>query len=115
MSAANHNSANDHQGHDEHHIMPLATYYKVAGALFVLTFLTVGFHQLHEFLGPFAALIAFSIAAVKAFLVMAWFMHLKYDKLSNRIIFGAGFVFLALLFGICIMDIYTRFTVSSVL
>lgn len=111
---ANNNSTNESH-HDEHHIMPLATYYKVAGALFLLTFLTVGFHSLREYMGPFAALIAFSIAAVKAFLVMAWFMHLKYDKPSNRIIFGAGFIFLALLFVICIMDIYTRFTVSSVL
>jgi len=113
--SANHNTNQDGSGHDEHHIMPLATYYKVAGALFVLTFLTVGFHQLHEFLGPFAALIAFTIAAVKAFLVMAWFMHLKYDTLSNRIIFGAGFVFLGLLFIMSVMDIYTRLNVNSVL
>ncbi len=113
---------NTHQGthstehhHVEHHIMPLAVYYKVAGALFLLTFLTVGFHALREYMGPFAALIAFSIAAVKAFLVMAWFMHLKYENTSNRIIFGAGFIFLILLFVMSILDIYTRLSVSSVL
>lgn len=108
-------SDNHNNHHEEHHIMPLSTYYKVAGALFLLTFLTVGFHALREYMGPFSALIAFSIAAVKAFLVMAWFMHLKYDKLSNKIIFGSGFIFLALLFVICIMDIYTRLNVNSVL
>jgi cytochrome c oxidase subunit 4 len=108
-------SANQNNHHDEHHIMPLATYYKVAGALFFLTFLTVGFHAIHEYLGPFAALIAFAIAAVKAFLVMAWFMHLKYENTSNRMIFGAGFIFLLLLFTLCILDIYTRFSVGSVL
>lgn len=106
---------NKHNETHEHHVMPLAIYYKVAGALFLLTFLTVGFHAIHEYLGPFAALIAFSIAAVKAFLVMAWFMHLKYENQSNRIIFGAGFIFLGLLFVMCVLDIYSRLAVSSVL
>lgn len=107
---------NKHEGaHEDHHVMPLANYYKVATALVVLTFLTVGFHMMHETLGVFAPLIAFTIAAVKAFLVMAWFMHLKYDNIINRIIFGSGFIFLALLFGITVMDIYSRLTVNSVL
>lgn len=103
------------QNHSEHHIMPLSTYLKVAAALFILTFLTVGFHALREYLGAFAPLIAFAIAGVKAFLVMAWFMHLKYDTMMNRIIFASGFFFLLLLFIISIMDIYSRAAVSSVL
>ncbi len=101
--------------HDEHHIMPLKTYLKVAGALFLLTFLTVGAHALREHFEPFAAVIAFAIASVKAYLVMAFFMHLKYDVPSNRIIFATGFIFLALLFGICMLDIYTRIFQGSVL
>jgi cytochrome c oxidase subunit IV len=99
----------------EHHITPLNTYLKVAGALFVLTFLTIGFHAIRTYLGPFAAIIAFLIAGVKAFLVLAWFMHLKYDKPSNRIIFASGFLFLLLLFLISVMDIYSRNQVNSVL
>lgn len=109
----NHKNSIDHA--EEHHIMPLATYFKVAGALFVLTFLTVAFHAIHEYLGPFAALIAFGIAAIKAFMVMAWFMHLKYDSILNRLIFASGFIFLGLLFIMSVMDIYTRLTVNSVL
>ncbi len=108
----NHNQSSTHA---EHHIMPFATYMKVAGALFVLTFLTVGFHSLREHLGAIAPLIAFAIAAVKAFLVMAWFMHLKYENIMNRVIFATGFIFLALLFLISIIDIYSRATVNSVL
>ncbi len=106
-----------HAGHgaELHHIMPFATYMKVAGALFLLTFLTIGFHAIRAHLGPFAALIAFSIAAVKAWLVMAWFMHLKYDTPLNRLIFGTGFVFLGVLVFFCALDIYTRLSVSSVL
>ena len=98
-----------------HHITPLSTYLKVAAALFVLTFLTIGFHSIRQYLGPFAAIIAFLIAGVKAFLVLAWFMHLKYDKPSNRIIFASGFFFLLLLFLISVMDIYSRIQVNSVL
>lgn len=100
---------------NEHHITPLATYLKVAGALFALTFLTVGAHAIHVWLGPAAPLIAFAIAAVKAFLVMAWFMHLKYESIENRIIFSLGFFFLLVLFGISITDILSRHFISGVL
>jgi cytochrome c oxidase subunit 4 len=100
---------------DEHHITPLSTYLKIAGGLFLLTFLTVGAHVLREHFEPFSAVIAFTIAAIKAYLVMAWFMHLKYDVPSNRIIFATGFIFLALLFGISMLDIYTRVAQSSIL
>lgn len=101
--------------HEEHHITPLNVYLKVAGGLFLLTFLTVGAHALREHFQPFSAVIAFAIAAVKAYLVMAWFMHLKYDTLSNKIIFATGFFFLALLFGISALDIFTRVYQGSVL
>lgn len=91
-----------------HHITPMKTFLKVAFALFALTFLTIIAHQFKEHLGMFAAPIAFLIALVKAFLVMAWFMHLKYDAPLNRIIFGLGFFFLGLLFIISATDIFTR-------
>lgn len=97
------------------HITPFSTYLKIGGFLFLLTFLTVGAHALREHIQPFSALIAFSIAGVKAYLVMAWFMHLKYDKPTNRIIFASGFIFLALLLALCTLDIITRVAQSSVL
>ena len=76
--------------HTEHHITPLSTYLKIAGALFVLTFLTVGMHALRNYTSPFSPLIAFSIAGVKAYLVMAYFMHLKFEKLALLIINVCG-------------------------
>lgn len=91
-----------------HHIMPFHIYLKVAGALFALTFLTIIAYQFRFEMGALAAPIAFLIAAVKASLVMAFFMHLKYDSMMNRIIFGTGFFFLALLFAFSAMDIFTR-------
>lgn len=97
-------------GHNNssHHIMPLNVYLKVAGALFALTFLTIIAYQFREPMGAFAPVVAFLIAAVKASLVMAFFMHLKYDNMLNRVIFGTGFFFLALLFALSALDIFTR-------
>lgn len=97
------------------HITPFSTYMKVALALFALTFLTVGAHAVRQYLGPVAPLVAFAIAGVKAFLVMAWFMHLKYESLENRVIFSLGFFFLLLLFAISIIDILSRVPQASVL
>lgn len=93
---------------NEHHITPLSVYIKVAGALFFLTFLTIAVHAIRGHLGGVAPFFAFAIAAVKAYLVMAYFMHLKYDVVLNRVIFGMGFIFLALLFAITAMDIWSR-------
>jgi cytochrome c oxidase subunit 4 len=107
--------ADNHGDSQGHHITPLSVYLKVAGALFALTFLTVIAHQFHETLGGFAAPVAFLIATVKAILVILWFMHLKYDSVINRVIFGAGFFFLALLLAFSGLDIWTRVVEISTL
>lgn len=98
---------------DNHPHTPIATYFKVAAALFALTILTVVAHLMH--LGAFAAPVAFLIAAVKASLVMLWFMHLKEDNMMNRVIFGSGFFFLVLLFFFSFLDIATRVAEHSTL
>ena len=111
------NKQGDH--HDSHnseqHVTPFNVYVKVAAALFGLTFLTVGAHAIGEHLQPFTAFIAFAIATVKALLVILFFMHLKYETKINRAIFISGFIFLAILIGICFLDIYTRVIHPSVL
>ena len=102
---ANKAAAADHH-HEEHHIIPAPLLTKVLLILVALTILTVVTAQMH--LGPFAGIVAFAIAGVKAFLVMSYFMGLKYDTPSNRIIFSTGFFFLVVLFFFCILDIITR-------
>ena len=109
---ANHQHNDDSQGH---HITPMVVYLRVAGALFALTFLTVIAHHFNQQLGVLAAPVAFLIATVKAILVMLWFMHLKYDSVINRVIFGAGFFFLALLLFFSGLDIWTRVVEYSTL
>lgn len=99
--------------HEEHHIIPSALLTKVLYVLVFLTALTVLTARMH--LGAFAGLVAFAIAGVKAFLVMAYFMGLKYDSASNRWIFASGFIFLGVMFFFCILDILTRVGQSSTL
>lgn len=98
----------------EHHIIPFKMYMKVFAALIFLTFLTVVTAKGMD-LSPFNGAVAFIIAATKAALVMAIFMHLKYDAKSNSLIIFSSFVFVLLLFVFCVIDIYTRIPVSSTL
>ena len=101
------------ENHSTHHVIPAKTFGTILVVLLVLTVLTVTFHTLH--LGALAAPIAFIIATTKAALVMAYFMHLKYDSVINRIIFGVAFFFVTLLFILCSIDIFTRVPISSTL
>jgi cytochrome c oxidase subunit 4 len=107
------NSSQAHEG-GVHHVVPYSVLINVMWALLVLTVVTVITAKFVH-LGAFAALVAFAIAAVKAYLVMAYFMGLKYDAASNRFIFATGFVFLAVLLLFCVLDIATRVSQTSTL
>jgi cytochrome c oxidase subunit 4 len=113
--AAHHAHGKGAHGPGSHHITPFSVYIKVAAALFALTFLTVIAHHFNATLGPLAGPVAFLIATVKAVLVMLFFMHLKYDNNMNRIIFGAGFFFLFLLYLFSEIDLLTRIFQTSTL
>ncbi len=96
----------DHGHDDEHHLIPVPTYALVFAALIVGTVITVLVAQVD--FGAMNTVIAMLVATIKASLVLAYFMHLKYDKVLNRVIFGSGFLFLLLLFGFTAGDIFTR-------
>jgi cytochrome c oxidase subunit IV len=95
---------NSHEG--GHFVVPFHILRNVAIALLCLTVLTVATAQLH--LGWAAAPIAFLIAFIKAMMVMMYFMGLKFDVVLNRLIFGFGFFFLAVLYIFVGIDIWTR-------
>jgi cytochrome c oxidase subunit 4 len=97
----------------EHHIIPLAVYVKVFVALVCLTVVTVLAAQFD--FGAGNAVIAFLIATIKASLVLAIFMHLKYDKMLNRVIVSTAFFFLVVMFFFCILDQVTRVIQKSTL
>lgn len=96
-----------HDKHDDlYHVTPLKTYITIFVSLLVLTVVTVLASRMD--FGHLNMVIAMLIATFKASLVLLFFMHLKYDNMMNRVIFGSGFFFLLVLFGFSIFDIYTR-------
>ncbi|MCB0369030.1 MAG: cytochrome C oxidase subunit IV family protein [Bdellovibrionales bacterium] len=114
MSNSNHSNESGHS----HHIIPTAIYKRVAASLFFLTVLTVAFHYLFHNVMHGSALagpVAFIIAAVKASLVLMFFMGLKYDNNQNRFIFSLGFIFLLVLIFFSSLDIWTRAVIHSTL
>jgi cytochrome c oxidase subunit 4 len=93
--------------HGEHHISSTKTNLVIFGLLVIATGLTV-WAPSWELGSPFGPLVAFSIATFKAYLVLAYFMHLKYDVRSNTLIFFSSFIFLAILAAYVLLDVFTR-------
>ncbi len=96
-----------------HHVIPFKIYLTVFSSLLVLTLVTV-YVATHDF-GILNTPIALFIATFKASLVLAFFMHLKYDNMMNRVIVGVALFFVFLLFFFSGLDIYTRIVQTSTL
>ncbi|MCA8966021.1 MAG: cytochrome C oxidase subunit IV family protein [Planctomycetes bacterium] len=118
MSASNDNAGHGHtaSGHDahghgelqmgHHHVSSSAMFLNVLIALLILTAITVGASRID--FGSANLLIAMAIASVKASLVIAFFMHVKWDTAINKIVFLSSFLFLSLLFIFTLADQATR-------
>ncbi|HEX5052614.1 MAG TPA: cytochrome C oxidase subunit IV family protein [Planctomycetota bacterium] len=89
-----------------HHVSSSRMFVNVLIALLILTALTVGASRIH--FGSANMLIAMAIASVKASLVIAFFMHMKWDTAINKIVFLSSFLFLSLLFVFTLADLATR-------
>lgn len=98
-------------GHD--HAIPLKVYFNVLGALLVLTVITVAAARVD--FGQLNTIIALGIASVKAFLVLSYFMHLKYDDRTFWVIFGTAIFGLLVLYFFSELDIMTRVNETNVL
>ena len=94
------------QDHAEHHVVPVRTYLIIFAALMVLAVLTVGASFVD--LGSLNTFIALTIAVSKAFLIMAFFMHLKYSSKLTLLIALMGFFWLIVFFVITIGDYMAR-------
>ncbi|AAN51225.1 cytochrome C oxidase subunit IV family protein [Leptospira interrogans] len=101
--------AHKEESHGSHHVISVKTYSLIFATLIFFTFVTVWVAGID--FGAMNVIIAMAVATAKASLVLGYFMHLKYDTLMNRVIFGSGFFFLLLLFGFSAADIFTRFKV----
>ena len=74
---------------EKHHIVPVRTYIFVLLALLSLTFASIGVVSIE--LGKYTVAAALIFATIKSFLVLSYFMHLKYDKPYIKAM--VGFVF----------------------
>jgi len=93
-----------HEVHE--HISPMSTYNSVIGALFVLTGLT--FAVSFADLGPASLTVAMVVAFIKASLVVAYFMHLKYDDKYHLFVFLGTIIFVGIFFGFTMFDLKSR-------
>ena len=95
------------------HVVPAAVFLRVLIALLCLTVLTVLASKVN--FGSANLFIAMAISALKASLVMTFFMHLKWDTAINNIAIISSFLFLSLLFIFTLADISTRRATDRIL
>ena len=94
---------------DDHstHIVPVSVYLKVFATLMVLLVLTIAVAGLPLGTGVNAA-IAFTIALVKALIVILYFMHVRYGTRLVWLWAAAGFFWLIIMFTITLSDYVFR-------
>ena len=85
-----------------HHVSPPSVFRNVLMALLALTVVTVAISRVD--LGSLNMFAAMGIAAVKATLVLTFFMHLKYDKPFNAVVIIVSMALVALFIAIALTD-----------
>ena len=97
--------AHDHDPNSFAHPAPVKLLLGVFFSLVALTVLTLVMATVDLGpLRPFGFWIAMFIATLKAGLVMAFFMHMWWDKGFNVLVFLSSVLFVALFIGITLMD-----------
>jgi cytochrome c oxidase subunit 4 len=89
------------------HILYPRVYVTIFLALMAGTALTI-IAAYRDFPGPLNAVIALTIAVVKATLVVLYFMHVRYSSRLIWLIVGAALFWMAILFALTISDYSTR-------
>ena len=93
------------------HVTPLRRFLWVLGALLTLLALSAGSALLK--LGAFNTVINLGISVAKTLLVMAVFMHETEARNLTRLASALGFVWLAMLIGLSLVDFLTRVHVPA--
>jgi cytochrome c oxidase subunit 4 len=89
-----------------HSTVSIKVYFAVFAALIVFTLVTVA--VAYQDLGALNTIVALTIAAFKALLVLLYFMHLRYSSRLTWIFAATGFVWLALIIGLTMSDVVSR-------
>jgi cytochrome c oxidase subunit IV len=103
MSHDSHGTSHDDHGDQIAHVMPVKLLFIIGGALLFLTAVTVWVTFID--LGRSGNLIiAMVIATIKAGMVCAYFMHLRWDRPFNALVFASSVLFVALFISITLLD-----------
>jgi cytochrome c oxidase subunit 4 len=90
------------------HVLPIRTYVIVFVALMALMILTA-FLSTVPMGRELNTVVALIIAAIKATLVLMFFMHLKYESyVLSSVVFVAGLFWLLIFFGMTLVDYLSR-------
>jgi cytochrome c oxidase subunit 4 len=84
------------------HVMSRGALLGTAGALLLLTAITVSSSRLD--LGEWNVVLALAIACTKATLVALFFMHLKYENRFQAVVVGAAVIFAVLFVTFVVFD-----------
>jgi len=90
------------------HIVYPRVYITIFLVLLVGTILTV-VAAFRDFPGPLNAVLALTIAVVKATFVVLYFMHVRYSPRLIALIIAAALFWMAILFALTISDYSTRY------
>ncbi|MGZ4974326.1 MAG: cytochrome C oxidase subunit IV family protein [Limisphaerales bacterium] len=83
------------------------TYFLVWATLLLLLFATWAAAEVN--LGKFNNVVALTIGFAKMFLVLLFFMHVKYEKRLTWVFAAAGFIWLIIMIGLTMGDYITRY------
>jgi cytochrome c oxidase subunit IV len=89
------------------HIVQPRVYITIFLVLMAGTGLTV-LAAFRDFPGPLNAVVAMTIAVVKATFVILYFMHVRYSSRLIWLIIGSALFWLAIMFALTISDYWTR-------
>ena len=93
------------------HIVYPRVYIGIFLILLVGTVITV-LAAFQDFPGPLNAIVALTIASIKATFVVLYFMHVRYSTRLIWVILAAAFFWMAILFAFTLSDYWTRDWIS---
>ncbi len=100
-------NSSDHAGHEHNdlaHVASAKMLITIFALLLFFTFLTVFLNKSFHFPGGLEVWIAMLIGTIKAVLVALFFMHLRYDRPFNVLVFVSAFLFVSIFIGFTLMD-----------
>jgi cytochrome c oxidase subunit 4 len=94
----------------EHHVVPIKYYIGVFILLMVMTVITVAIarYDLESIWGPLNAIVALTIAVIKATAVVLIFMHVRWSSRLTQVIVVSGVFWLLIMLAFTLSDYATR-------